>query len=88
MTNTTTEADRLLTQAEAAERLGLTPRFLEARRHRGGGPAFVRISAPCIRYRPADLEDYVAERIRTSTADPGTGATDAAYRHSRRLNLG
>ncbi len=74
MTNTTTDAARLLTQAEAAERLGLTPRFLEARRHRGGGPPFVRVSARCVRYRQKDIEAWIGERIRTSTSDTGDAA--------------
>lgn len=61
----------LLTESEAAERIGLTKRFLASRRYRGGGPPFVRISARCIRYRPEDLEEWAAERVRTSTSDEG-----------------
>ena len=61
--------DRLLTQQEAADRLNLSPRFLEVRRYRGGGPPFVRVSSRCVRYRPEDLEAWTAERVRTSTSD-------------------
>lgn len=59
----------LLTPNQAAERIGLSPRFLEARRHRGGGPRFVRVSARCIRYRPEDLDTWATERLATSTSD-------------------
>ena len=60
---------KLLTQKEAADRLGLSTRFLEVRRYQGGGPPFVRVSSRCVRYRPADLEAWAAERVRTSTSD-------------------
>lgn len=64
----------LLTEAEAAERIGLSRRFLAVRRYRGGGPPYVRISARCVRYRPEDLEEWAAERVRTSTSDDGPDA--------------
>ena len=63
----------LLTEAEAAELIGFTPRFLQERRFRGGGPRFVAVSARAVRYRPQDLEEWAAERLRTSTSDPGSG---------------
>ena len=66
----------LLTEAEAAERLGFTARFLQNRRARGDGPRFVRVSARAVRYRLTDLEAWAAERLRTSTSD--SGATEAA----------
>lgn len=64
----------LLTEAEAAERLGFTPRFLQNRRYRGDGPAFVRVSARAVRYRPEDLEEWAEDRLRTSTSDAGPDA--------------
>lgn len=65
-------AKYLLTEADAAELLGFSPRFLQERRYKGGGPKFVRVSARAIRYRPEDLEVWAAERLRTSTSDSGT----------------
>lgn len=59
----------LLTEKEAAEAIGLTPRFLQDRRLKGGGPPFVRISARCVRYRPEDLETWAVERLRHSTSE-------------------
>ena len=74
----TTAASRhpklLLTEAEAAETLGFTTRFLQNRRHRGDGPRYVRISARAIRYRPQDLSAWAEVRLRTSTSDPGQEA--------------
>ncbi|MDQ3606988.1 MAG: helix-turn-helix domain-containing protein [Gemmatimonadota bacterium] len=61
----------LLTEVEAAATIGFSPRFLQERRMRGGGPPYVRVSARAIRYRPEDLESWAAERLRTSTSDPG-----------------
>ena len=62
----------LLTEEEAAHALGFTARFLQNRRHRGDGPRYVRISARAIRYRPEDLAGWAADRLRTSTSDPGS----------------
>ncbi len=54
---------RLLTTAQAAAVLGYTPRMLEARRTRGGGPSYVRISGRAIRYRVEDLVSWIEERL-------------------------
>lgn len=66
----------LLTEAEAAKLLGFTPRFLQVRRYRGGGPKFVRISARAVRYRPEDLRAWAAGLVRTSTSDGGPVSTE------------
>ena len=61
--------DALLTTNQAAYLLGLSPRTLEALRLRGGGPAFVALSTRAIRYRRADLLQWVESRVCTSTSD-------------------
>ena len=63
--------DTLLTTKQAAVLLGLTPRFLEMRRYRGGGPEFIRVSGRCVRYLRSDLISWIDARRRTSTSDPG-----------------
>lgn len=63
------DSDVLIRQEEAARLLGVSPRALEAWRYRGGGPKFIRISGRCIRYRRADLQAWIAERERHSTAE-------------------
>ncbi len=58
----------LITPTEAAERLSVKAAVLERWRGNGAGPAFVRMSSKTIRYRPADLDAFVAGRVRNSTA--------------------
>ena len=65
------EPERLLTPAQTADRLRLTTRWLELKRYHGGGPPFVRVSSRCVRYREADLREWISSRIRTSTSDCG-----------------
>lgn len=63
------DLDQLLDEQTAAELIGLTPRFLQARRQRGGGPPYVSISRRCIRYRRSDLEGWINDRVRSSTSE-------------------
>jgi predicted DNA-binding transcriptional regulator AlpA len=62
----------LLTEAEAARRLGFSPRFLQQRRYKGDGPRFVKVSARAVRYRLIDLDEWAEARLRTSTSDAGS----------------
>jgi hypothetical protein len=64
----------LLTEADAAKLLRFTPRFLQARRVRGDGPKFLKISARAVRYRRSDLLEWEQSLVRTSTSDTGMGA--------------
>ena len=73
-TTTRTPPRLLVSERDAAAMLGLSDRTLQLWRQRGEGPPYVRISSRCVRYRVADLEDWAAERVRTSTADPGPDA--------------
>lgn len=68
---TAPEQERLLTSQEAADFLGLTTRFLEMRRFKGGGPPFIRVSGRCVRYLTSDLRAWVEGLRRTSTSDVG-----------------
>ena len=70
-------SDSLLTPQQAADFLGLSTRFLEMRRYRGGGPEFIRVSGRCVRYLRSDLISWIDARRRTSTSDPGPGGGDA-----------
>jgi hypothetical protein len=69
-----TDADALLHQAEAAYLIGVSPRTMEAWRHRGGGPVFVSISRRAIRYRRGDVLSWIEARRRRSTSDTGSTA--------------
>ncbi len=68
------DSETLLTEAEAAKLLKFTPRFLQARRVRGDGPAYVHVSSRAVRYRRSDLVAWIEERVRTSTSDQGGDA--------------
>ena len=60
--------ETLLTPDQAARYLNLSPRTLAGWRTRGGGPSWVAISARCCRYRPEDLDAFLAERVRVNTS--------------------
>lgn len=55
---------------EAAAALGLSPRTLDRYRVTGEGPAFHKFGTR-VRYARADVEEWAAERRRTSTSDDG-----------------
>lgn len=59
----------LLTTAEAAQHLGMSKAFLERDRWAGARIPFVRVGSRAVRYRHADLEDYLASRVRHSTSE-------------------
>ncbi len=61
---------KLLSERQAADVLGLTPRTLQSWRGLGIGPAFVRISSRCIRYRSSDIDVWLATKVRASTSSP------------------
>lgn len=63
------DPDSLLSEAQASELLGVTPRALQAWRQRGGGPQFVRVSSRCVRYRRRDLIAWAQARLRSSTSE-------------------
>jgi predicted DNA-binding transcriptional regulator AlpA len=68
---TTTEPPapmKLLTARQAGELLGVSPETLERWRGAGTGPAFVRLSGKYIRYQPDDLEAFIQNARRSSTA--------------------
>jgi len=64
-TDTTTHhPDTLLTTPQAAELLNLRPQTLHEWRSRGIGPPFHRLGARAVRYRVADLWEWMqAQRI-------------------------
>lgn len=65
-----TDPDILLPELPAASLLGVTPRTLQAWRHRGGGPPFVKISSRCVRYRKRDLLAWAEARLESNTSQP------------------
>ena len=59
---------KLLTARQAGELLGVPPETLERWRGAGTGPAFVRLSGRYIRYSQDDLEAFIKNARRNSTA--------------------
>jgi predicted DNA-binding transcriptional regulator AlpA len=58
----------LLTQRQASEMLALSERTLERMRTSGLGPKFA-VCGRSIRYRVADLEEWIASRVVGSTSE-------------------
>ena len=66
------EEEKLLTEKQVADQLGISNRTLQAWRYRGGHtPPFLKVGR-AVRYRPGDVRSWLAERRRRSTSDPGT----------------
>lgn len=62
------ESKRLMKQEEVAELYGLSTAWLERARWAGNGPRYVKFGR-AVRYRLADLDEYVSRRERTSTSE-------------------
>jgi predicted DNA-binding transcriptional regulator AlpA len=52
----------LLDTPQAAEYLGYAPKTLERLRYYRRGPAYIRLSQTCVRYRRNDLDAWLAQR--------------------------
>ena len=63
----------LLNEHKAARVLSVSVRTLQAWRHRGGGPRFLKLGT-AVRYRLADLDEFLDLALRRSTSDPGPEA--------------
>jgi predicted DNA-binding transcriptional regulator AlpA len=60
----------LLTQREAAELLRLNERTLIRLRVKGGGPKYIRLgNIRAVRYRPEDIESWLAKKLVSSTSE-------------------
>jgi excisionase family DNA binding protein len=58
----------LLSQQEAADYCGLSPRTLERARVTGEGPPYAKLGRRVL-YRRSDLEDWITSRICKSTSE-------------------
>lgn len=63
------QAQGLLNVREAAVRLGLSKSTLDKLRCKGKGPRFIKSTERAVRYDPVDLDAWIANRRRQSTAD-------------------
>ncbi len=62
-------SESLLRQDEVAKILKLSPRTLEAWRHRGGGPRYLKLTPRCVRYRLSDLLAWQQGLERQNTSE-------------------
>ena len=58
----------VISEPEAARRLGISRRTLQRWRESGEGPPFVVLGVRRIAYRPADLDAWVEVRVAPSNA--------------------
>ncbi len=65
---------KLLTETQVAGMLNLQVATLRRWRWMGQGPRFIKIGA-AVRYDPQELKAYLAKQVRSSTSDPGAGAS-------------
>jgi predicted DNA-binding transcriptional regulator AlpA len=66
------DPDSLLTTPAVAEWLTVSAQWLEIGRSKGYGPKFVRLSPSRVRYRRADVLDWLDERTHAARR-PGRG---------------
>ncbi|MFZ5621441.1 MAG: helix-turn-helix transcriptional regulator [Pseudomonadota bacterium] len=62
---------KLLTTNQAASYLGVSKAFLERDRWAGARIPFIKVGTRAVRYRLADLENYLEGRVRRSTSEGG-----------------
>jgi len=58
-----------LTPKEAAEHLGCSKSFLDAKRLTGGGPTYSRLGSRSVRYSRKDLDAWMESRRAGSTTE-------------------
>lgn len=61
--------DELLTRQQLAEHLGVTEGAVMQMAQRGTGPRFVKISERIVRYRRADVDEWLEQRVVSSTTE-------------------
>ncbi|WP_181951993.1 helix-turn-helix transcriptional regulator [Pseudovibrio ascidiaceicola] len=60
----------LITEAAAADYLGISIRTIQAWRVRGGGPIFVKMGKT-VRYRSSDIQNWIESHLASSTSEVG-----------------
>lgn len=67
--------ETLLDEKQTADLINVSPRTLQAWRRTGEGPPYIKLGGPkgAVRYVPAMLGTWLAERVVTSTAQSAAG---------------
>ncbi len=58
----------VMTTDEVARYLGINKKTLDRMRGRGDGPSYLRLTGKIIRYRRADIDNFIESRVRSNTA--------------------
>ena len=66
------DPDGLLTETQVAQLTGLSIRTYQAWRLRGGGPRYIKIGRS-IRYKRADVLEWIESNATSNTSAAGTG---------------
>ena len=67
----------LLSTKDAAPRCGVKPPTMDQWRYLNKGPRWIRVSARAIRYRPEDIDAWLAARERGGDQREGRTGVDA-----------
>ncbi len=59
---------KLITTEQLAEQIGMDKNTAEKWRHRGIGPAFIKLAGGLVRYRQSDVEAWLDSQRVTSTS--------------------
>jgi predicted DNA-binding transcriptional regulator AlpA len=59
----------LLDTRQVADLLGMSVAWVEIARHKGSGPAYVRVTPRCVRYRRSDVKAWLNERCHCWTGE-------------------
>ena len=68
MNDVLSSPNRLISEAEAAQYLGLAPRTIQGLRYRGTGPVFIKLGHRTVKYRVADLDTWNDSHAHTNTS--------------------
>ncbi|MBU5612166.1 MULTISPECIES: helix-turn-helix transcriptional regulator [Geomonas] len=64
--------NRLMTEQETAQMVGMSVHWLRRKRWEGGGIPFIKMAQHgAVRYQEEAVRQYVEAHFRTSTSDPG-----------------
>ena len=67
----TTHNQTVMRPPQASRYLGLSTSFLAKKRLTGDGPRFIRLSARAIGYQQSDLDDWLKQKLCSSTSEYG-----------------
>lgn len=64
--------ETLLDEAEVSKAIGRSVPTLQKDRVQGSGPPYIKFGRQ-VRYRPSDVQAWLAERVRRSTSESAAG---------------